>query len=77
MYLGTGVGVVGSWAAFVAYATNQERLASSVVRQILSVVQNPSNLQVQSVLGDRVSPISTWYTLGPWINGSVSPRLGL
>lgn len=64
------VGVAG-WGAFIKYTTNQERLASSVVRQILQNLRE-SDL-VRETLGEGVRPEPTWYLNGdPWIDGTVS-----
>jgi cytochrome c oxidase assembly factor 1 len=63
------VGVAG-WAGFLLYATNQEKLSSSVVRQIMRAVQQDNNLK--ALLGDAISPEPAWYLNGdPWISGQV------
>ncbi|EJD05808.1 DUF1783-domain-containing protein, partial [Fomitiporia mediterranea MF3/22] len=68
------VGVAG-WGAFLAYSTNQERLSSSVVRQILlNLRESPL---VREALGEGVRPEPTWYLNGdPWINGSINMLQG-
>lgn len=64
------VGITG-WGAFVFYATNQERLSSSVVRQILQNLRD-SDI-VRDSLGEAVRPEPAWYLNGdPWIEGAVS-----
>lgn len=61
---------VSGWAAFLLVAMNQERLSSSVVRQILQTAREDKALQV--ALGDAIRFEPTWYLNGdPWISGSV------
>ncbi len=61
---------VSAWAGFVVYATNQERLSSPVVRQILATLR--ADNEVKEVLGDTIRPEPAWYLNGdPWINGAV------
>ncbi|KAL5529242.1 hypothetical protein ACEPAG_5227 [Sanghuangporus baumii] len=68
------VGVAG-WGAFLAYTTNQERLSSSVVRQILQNLRTSS--LVREVLGDGVRPEPAWFLNGePWVNGSINMLQG-
>ncbi|KAH8117320.1 cytochrome oxidase complex assembly protein 1-domain-containing protein [Phellopilus nigrolimitatus] len=68
------VGVAG-WGAFIKYTTNQERLASSVVRQILQNLRE-SDL-VRETLGEGVRPEPTWYLNGdPWIDGTINMLQG-
>lgn len=55
---------------------NQERLSSSVVRQILQTAREDKALQV--VLGDAIRFEPTWYLNGdPWISGSVRVSFSL
>ena len=64
------IGGVGVWAAFLAYAANQERLSSSAMRRVLSELRESED--VRAVLGDAVRPEPTWYLNGsPWVYGSV------
>ena len=64
------IGGVGVWAAFLAYAANQERLSSSAMRRVLSELRESED--VRTVLGDAVRPEPTWYLNGsPWVSGSV------
>jgi len=64
------VGVSG-WAAFLFVAMNQERLSSSVVRQVLQTAREDKALQ--EALGDAIRFEPAWYLNGdPWINGSVN-----
>lgn len=68
------LGVAG-WAAFLLFVTNQEKLASSVVKQILQTVREHDGLK--DVLGDAIRPEPTWYLNGdPWISGSVNLPAG-
>jgi cytochrome c oxidase assembly factor 1 len=61
---------VSAWAAFLLFATNQEKLASSIVKQILQMVRENEELKV--MLGDAIRPEPAWYLNGdPWIHGSV------
>ncbi|KAI0253599.1 cytochrome oxidase complex assembly protein 1-domain-containing protein [Lactifluus subvellereus] len=69
------VGGVGAWAAFLAYAANQERLSSSAMRRVLSELRE--NGDVRAVLGDAVRPEPAWYLNGsPWVYGSVKMLQG-
>ena len=64
------MGGIGAWAAFLAYAANQERLASSAMRRVLSELRESED--VRAVLGDAVRPEPAWYLNGsPWVHGSV------
>ncbi|KAL4077053.1 cytochrome oxidase complex assembly protein 1-domain-containing protein [Scleroderma yunnanense] len=68
------VGVTG-WAVFLLFATNQERLASSVVKQITQTVRE--NEELRDVLGDAIRPEPAWYLNGdPWISGSINLPAG-
>jgi len=61
---------VSAWAAFLLFATNQEKLSSSVVKQILQMVGE--NEELKDMLGDAIRPEAAWYLNGdPWIHGSV------
>ena len=67
---------VGGWAAFLAYAANQERLSSSAMRRVLSDLRESED--VRAVLGDAMRPEPTWYLNGsPWVYGSVRDALRL
>lgn len=62
---------VAGWAAFLLIAANQEKLSSSVVRQILRMVKN--NEELKNVLGEAIRPQPEWWLNGdPWISGAVS-----
>ncbi|KII88324.1 hypothetical protein PLICRDRAFT_110708 [Plicaturopsis crispa FD-325 SS-3] len=67
-------GVTG-WAAFLLLATNQEKVASSVVRQIVRTIRSDPTLY--EVLGDAIRPEPQWYLNGdPWISGKVNQLQG-
>jgi hypothetical protein len=64
------VGGVSAWAAFLAYAANQERVSSSAMRRVLGELRESEG--VRAVLGDAVRPEPKWYLNGsPWVYGSV------
>jgi Cytochrome oxidase complex assembly protein 1 len=68
-----GVGLAG-WAAFLLVATNQEKLSSSVVRQIIRTAKD--NKELREMLGKAIRPQPEWWLNGnPWIEGSVSTRV--
>jgi cytochrome c oxidase assembly factor 1 len=63
------VGLVG-WAAFLVVVANQEKLSSSVVRQIMRTVKDSEELK--EMLGESIRPQPEWWLNGdPWIDGSV------
>ncbi|KAF8061779.1 cytochrome oxidase complex assembly protein 1-domain-containing protein [Lyophyllum atratum] len=68
------VGIAG-WVAFMAYVTNQEKMSSSVVRQIMrSLREDP---QVKEALGDAIRPQPEWWLNGdPMIHGKISQLQG-
>ena len=60
-----------AWGAFYAYAQNQEKISSSVFKQILTIVRD--NAELQELLGEAIRPEPAWYLNGdPWITGAVS-----
>ncbi|KAH7920524.1 DUF1783-domain-containing protein [Leucogyrophana mollusca] len=62
---------VSAWAAFLLFATNQEKLSSSVVKQILQNVRD--NQELREMLGDAIRPEPAWYLNGdPWIHGAIN-----
>lgn len=66
---------LSAWALFYAYATNSERLASSVMQQILQTARSSSELE--QVLGEAIRPEPAWYLNGdPWVNGSIRTNQG-
>ena len=71
--IGAGLLLLSVWTGFTLYSMNQERLASSVVRQILTKLREGSDPRLAEALGDTIVPESSWYAMGdPWINGAVS-----
>ncbi|KAI0093991.1 DUF1783-domain-containing protein [Irpex rosettiformis] len=61
---------VSAWGAFYFYAANQERLSSSVMRQIMGIVRH--NAAIEEALGDSIRFEPVWWLNGdPWINGGV------
>ncbi|KAG5636339.1 hypothetical protein H0H81_008361 [Sphagnurus paluster] len=68
------LGVAG-WAAFMAYVTNQEKISSSVVRQIMRSVREDA--QLREVIGDAIRPQPEWWLNGdPMIHGKISQLQG-
>ncbi|GAB1523609.1 cytochrome oxidase assembly protein 1 [Rhizoctonia solani] len=68
-----GLGILGvtAWAGFVVYATNQERLASSVTKQVLTQVR--ASQEIAAELGQGVVAEPTWWMVGqPYVDGAVS-----
>ncbi|SPO34672.1 uncharacterized protein PSFLO_00143 [Pseudozyma flocculosa] len=58
---------LGSWSAFASFATNKERLSSSVFKSAL--VQLKDSAEVQRALGDPIMLVPS--TFGdPWVSGS-------
>ncbi|KAF8876122.1 cytochrome oxidase complex assembly protein 1-domain-containing protein [Gymnopilus junonius] len=55
------VGLSG-WAAFMTFATNQEKLSSSVFRSIVRALR--ADHQLQEVLGEAIRPQPEWYLNG-------------
>ena len=54
---------VSAWGAFYLYAANQERLSSSVVKQIMNTVGE--NEELRETLGDAIRFEPVW-----WLNGA-------
>ncbi|TFK64276.1 DUF1783-domain-containing protein [Pluteus cervinus] len=68
------LGVTG-WGAFMSVVTNQEKISSSVVRQIMRSVREDARLQ--EVLGDAIRPQPEWWLNGdPIIHGKISQLQG-
>lgn len=66
----SGLGL-GCWAVFLLFMTNQEKISSSVVRQVMRAVR--SDAQLQELLGEAIRPQPEWWLNGdPIIHGSVS-----
>ncbi|PVF98558.1 DUF1783-domain-containing protein [Serendipita vermifera] len=66
------VGLCG-WGVFLLYATNLERLSSSVTRQVIANLKDSH--QVQQVLGNPVHLPAKFFP-DPWISGSVNMPAG-
>ncbi|GFZ42646.1 hypothetical protein JCM24511_00363 [Saitozyma sp. JCM 24511] len=61
--------------AFILYATNAERLASSVLRQVQFQLRNSK--EVMQVLGENVKMAPEWWTFGqPWTSGTINMMQG-
>ena len=70
MVLATAVVGVAGWGVFMAVVTNQEKLSSSVVKQIMRSVREDD--QLKDVLGEAIRPQPEWWLNGdPKINGRV------
>ncbi|EIW66621.1 hypothetical protein TREMEDRAFT_74761 [Tremella mesenterica DSM 1558] len=75
MYAGVGALCLSACVGFVLWATNTERLASSVLRQVTFQLRNSA--QVASVLGENVRLADNWWGFGdPWISGSINNMQG-
>ena len=62
-----------AWGAFYFYAANQERLSSSVMRQVMSTIRDSPELN--AALGDALRPEPVWWLNGdPVVNGAVRTR---
>ncbi|KAF5323728.1 hypothetical protein D9619_012971 [Psilocybe cf. subviscida] len=67
---------ISGWALFMTFATNQEKLSSSVYRSIMRALK--SDPQLREVLGEAIRAQPEWYMNGdPHINGHVSLMLYL
>ncbi|KDN48096.1 hypothetical protein RSAG8_03112, partial [Rhizoctonia solani AG-8 WAC10335] len=70
-FIGLGILGVSAWAGFVVYATNQERLASSVTKQVLTQIR--ASPEVASELGPGVVAEPTWWMVGqPYVDGAIN-----
>ncbi|KAF7799586.1 hypothetical protein EIP86_010823 [Pleurotus ostreatoroseus] len=59
-----------AWGAFYFYAANQERLSSSVMRQVMSTIRDSPELN--AALGDALRPEPVWWLNGdPVVNGAI------
>jgi len=75
MLLVAGTAGVGIWVLFLQYTANTERMSSSLVQRILTILRG--DLEVHEVLGDAVRFEPTWWLNGdPWISGSVAMMKG-
>ncbi|KAJ3732963.1 cytochrome oxidase complex assembly protein 1-domain-containing protein [Lentinula guzmanii] len=68
------IGVAG-WTAFLTYVTNQEKISSSVVKQIMRELREDE--EMRAVLGDAIRMQGEWWLNGdPRIIGSISTMQG-
>ncbi|CAA7271077.1 unnamed protein product [Cyclocybe aegerita] len=66
---------VSGWALFMTFATNQEKLSSSVFRSIVRALR--ADPQLQEVLGEAIRPQPEWYLNGdPHVKGHISQLQG-
>ncbi|KZP29065.1 DUF1783-domain-containing protein, partial [Athelia psychrophila] len=66
---------VAGWAGFLLVATNQEKISSSVVRQIMRTVRD--NEEPRDMLGEAIRPAPEWWLNGdPWIEGAINMLQG-
>ncbi|KAF8177244.1 cytochrome oxidase complex assembly protein 1-domain-containing protein [Pholiota molesta] len=71
---GVAIGVAG-WAAFMLFATNQEKLSSSVFRSIVRALK--ADEQLKEVLGEAIRPQAEWYLNGdPHVKGHIGQLQG-
>jgi len=67
--------ILAGWAAFLLVATNQEKLLSFVVRQIIRTAKD--NKEFREMLGKAIRPQPEWWLNGdPWIEGSINVPQG-
>ena len=70
MLLLAGTVGIGVWVLFFQYTSNTERMHSSVVQRILTILRGDP--EVREVLGDAIRFEPTWWLNGdPWVSGSV------
>jgi cytochrome c oxidase assembly factor 1 len=68
--IGLTVLVMTGWAAFLTYVTNETKVTSSVVKQILRTIKSDSRLE--DTLGLAIRPQPEWWLNGyPIIHGQV------
>ncbi|KZT23987.1 DUF1783-domain-containing protein [Neolentinus lepideus HHB14362 ss-1] len=73
--LAAGTLGVTAWAAFYLYAANQEKLSSSVMKQVMNIVKEDP--QIKETLGEAIRPEPQWYLNGdPWIEGTINMLQG-
>ncbi|KIM32420.1 hypothetical protein M408DRAFT_63327 [Serendipita vermifera MAFF 305830] len=72
--LGAAFCGLSGWGVFLLYATNLERLSSSVTRQVISNLKQSE--QVQAVLGTPLELPPAFLFGDPWISGSVNMPAG-
>ena len=55
----------------MVFVTNQERLSSSIMQQVMAAVRDSPELR--AVIGEAIHPEPVWWLNGdPWIDGAVS-----
>ncbi|KAG8998856.1 hypothetical protein FRB95_014522 [Tulasnella sp. JGI-2019a] len=76
LFVTIGAGVVSLWAGFLLYTTNQERLATSVIRQCILKLKRTQNLELIESLGQPIVLEPVWWMLNePWVTGQINmPR---
>ncbi|KAI0636597.1 DUF1783-domain-containing protein [Trametes polyzona] len=68
--LALGAVGVSAWAVFMVFVTNQEKLSSSVMQQIMNTLRE--NPELRAVLGEAIRPEPVWWMNGdPWISGAI------
>ncbi|KDQ33120.1 hypothetical protein PLEOSDRAFT_1099102 [Pleurotus ostreatus PC15] len=68
-------GGVLAWSAFLTYITNQEKISSSVVRQIMRSVKE--SVELRDHLGEAIRPQPEWWLNGdPRIKGNINQLQG-
>ena len=71
MVLAFGAVGIAAWGLFMLVVTNQEKISSSIVTQIMRSVR--SDPQMKLMLGEAIRPQPEWWLNGdPLINGNVS-----
>lgn len=69
--IGGAIAGIAGWVAFMIYATNQEKLSSSVFRSVVRGLK--SDPQLRESLGEAIRPQPEWYLNGdPYVKGHVS-----
>ncbi|KAI0748465.1 cytochrome oxidase complex assembly protein 1-domain-containing protein [Daedaleopsis nitida] len=68
--LALGVVGVAAWAVFMVFVTNQEKLSSSIMQQIMNAVRESPELR--AVIGEAIRPEPVWWMNGdPRIDGAI------
>ncbi|KAF8967310.1 cytochrome oxidase complex assembly protein 1-domain-containing protein [Flammula alnicola] len=71
---GLAIGL-SAWAGFMTFATNQEKLSSSVFRSIVRALK--ADAQLKELLGEAIRPQPEWYLNGdPHVKGHISQLQG-
>ncbi|KAJ7693651.1 cytochrome oxidase assembly protein 1, partial [Mycena rosella] len=75
MVLGLTAVVLSGWAAFLTYVTNETKVTSSVVKQILRTIKGDP--QLAETLGLAIRPQPEWWLNGyPIIHGQINQLQG-